>query len=145
MTHHPGRDLFDFVRHWSRRWTGAGVTVDRERGRDVGVTEAVLAHGTTGATINQIAAELGIDQSGASRMVSQAIERGYLTKTTATDARRRLVQATAAGKELIADSHAWQDEIFADLTHDWTDAEVRQFSGLMQRLMSAHVERNEAR
>ncbi|MFD0556849.1 MarR family winged helix-turn-helix transcriptional regulator [Stackebrandtia endophytica] len=141
MTSHPGRELFDFVRHWSRRWTGVGITVDRDRGRDVSVTEAALAHGAGGATVNQIAAELGIDQSGASRMVTQAIERGYLTKTTGGDARRRLVHVTEAGEALVAASHAWQDRIFADLTNDWTPTEVEQFSHLMKRLTAAHRDR----
>jgi DNA-binding MarR family transcriptional regulator len=127
--------LFQFVRFWSRRWTGAGSGAHVERGRDVMVTEAVIVHsGRGGATINQVAEELGIDQSGASRMVADAVARGYLSKEPAVDARRRVVQVTEHGQQLVARAHAWQETIFADLTAGWTPAEVEQFTRLMRRL-----------
>jgi MarR family transcriptional regulator, organic hydroperoxide resistance regulator len=131
----PGRMLFQFVRFWARRWTGAGSGVEAETGRDVMVTEAVSAR-ADGATINEVARELGIDQSGASRMVGQAVERGYLAKSAATDARRRVVRVTAAGRELVAHAHAWQEATFAELTADWTADEVAQFTELMRRLVT---------
>ncbi|MFC4496983.1 MarR family winged helix-turn-helix transcriptional regulator [Streptomyces ovatisporus] len=133
----PGRTLFRFVRFWARRWTGAGSGIEAERGRDVMVTEAVaaLADGG-GASVNDVARELGIDQSGASRMVSQAAGRGYLVKSHAADARRRAVDVTEAGRELIAAAHEWQEATFAELTADWTPGEVAQFTGYMERLVA---------
>jgi DNA-binding MarR family transcriptional regulator len=131
----PGQMLFQFVRFWSRRWTGAGSGVDVERGRDVMVTEAVIVHSDRGgATINQVAEELGIDQSGASRMVADAVARGYLSKEPAVDARQRVVQVTEHGRELVTQAHAWQETTFANLTADWTPADVEQFTRLMHRL-----------
>ncbi|GGO44792.1 MarR family transcriptional regulator [Streptomyces daqingensis] len=133
----PGRTLFQFVRFWARRWTGAGSGIEAERGRDVMVTEAVaaLADGG-GASVNDVARELGIDQSGASRMVAQAVARGYLVKSRAADARRRAVQVTEAGRELIDAAHAWQEQVFAELTADWSPEEVDRFTESMRRLVA---------
>ncbi|MFW5418365.1 winged helix-turn-helix transcriptional regulator [Nocardiopsis sp. CNT-189] len=131
----PGRTLFRFVRHWSRRIPGAGP----ERGRDVMVTEAVLARQEEGgATVNAVAEELGIDQSGASRLAAQAERRGYLRKAPAPgDARRRVLVVTDEGAELLRAAHRRQESVFAGLTADWTGAEVEEFHRLMRRLTAA--------
>ncbi len=139
----PGRALFRVVRYWSRRWTGAGHAVDAERGRDVMVTEAVAAlQGGRGATVNQIADELGIDQSGASRFVTQAVERGYLSKVASpSDARQRLLLVTPEGSRMLESAHRWQEAVFADLTSDWSPDDVRRFQDYLQRFLRAQVER----
>ena len=137
----PGRALFELVRQWSRRWTGAGEGVDEDRGRDVMVTEAVLARSARGAvTINDVADELGIDPSGASRLVARAVDGGYLEKArTATDARHRVIVVTAAGHELLRAAHVWQEAVFAELTADWPAADVDRFHVLMRRLTERRV------
>ncbi|GAA1092024.1 MarR family winged helix-turn-helix transcriptional regulator [Nocardiopsis composta] len=137
----PGRTLFRFVRHWSRRIPGA----DPEHGRDVMVTEAVLARQEEGgATVNAVAEELGIDQSGASRLVSRAERNGYLRKAPAPgDARRRVLVVTDEGAALLRAAHRWQESVFAELTADWTGAEVEEFHRLMGRLTAARYDRPE--
>ncbi|MDA0565844.1 MarR family winged helix-turn-helix transcriptional regulator [Streptomonospora sp. S1-112] len=143
-TEGPGQTLFHFVRYWSRRWlspTGAGIGPDR--GRDVWVTEAVAARAQgSGATVNDVADELGIDQSGASRLVAQAVAHGYLRKTTsADDARRRILVVTDSGRRLLSAAHAWQESVFADLTADWPERDVRELHRMMRRLI-AHPQAN---
>jgi DNA-binding MarR family transcriptional regulator len=135
----PGQTLFQLVRFWSRRWTGAGHTVELERARDVMVTEAVTSLSQSGeATVNAVANELGIDQSGASRFVSQAVERGYLRKDAAReDARQRALHLTPAGEALVRAAHQWQEAIFADLTAGWEERDVRQLEGYLERLLDA--------
>ena len=130
----PGRTLFQFVRFWSRRWTGGP---DAARGRDVMVTEAVASKGTHGASINEIAGELGLDQSGASRMVADATRRGYLAKSHGGDARRRVVVVTPQGHRLIAQAHRWQEDVFAELADGWSAREIETITLLMQRLYHA--------
>jgi len=129
-----GQALFQFVRYWSRRWHDP---VDPQRGRDVLVTEAVHAlRGQPEVTVNDIAVELGLDQSGASRMVSRAVEQGYLaTRPSSTDARRRTIVVTRHGTRLLDAAHAWQDGVFATLTVDWTEAERASFHAAMLRVM----------
>jgi MarR family transcriptional regulator, organic hydroperoxide resistance regulator len=135
----PGQALFRFVRYWSRRWTGAGQAVDPERGRDVMVTEAVQALETRGgATVNDVADELGIDQSGASRFIAQAVDRGYLRKIASSrDARQRLLVVTDEGATFLATAHQWQEQVFTELTAEWSPAEIKQFHQLMERLVHA--------
>ena len=103
------------------------------------VTEVVGAiQGTVGATVNQVADELGIDQSGASRFVSQAVEQGYLRKVASpADARQRLLLVTSEGAEMLESAHRWQEAVFADLTVDWPAEDVRRFQGYLQRLLAA--------
>jgi MarR family transcriptional regulator, organic hydroperoxide resistance regulator len=137
MMNQPGRTLFNFVRHWSRRWTGTDARADR--GRDVMVIEAVLAYGTLGTTINGIAAGLGIDQSGASRMAASAVARGYLAVAPSPDARTRLLLVTETGNVLAAQAHIWQEQVFQDLTRTWTADEVAVFAHLMNRLIGAEA------
>jgi DNA-binding MarR family transcriptional regulator len=83
-----------------------------------------------------VAAELAVDQSGASRMVARAAELGYLaTRPSATDARRRAVSLTAEGAALLAAAHDWQESIFDTLTEDWTATERADFHRAMIRLV----------
>lgn len=130
----PGQALFAFVRYWSRR---AG-----ERGSDQGnlvlVTEAVntLSRHGTPATVNAVAHEIGIDQSGASRLIKAAAEAGYLTtRLASTDARRRDVSVTPPGAEMLEQAHGWQEEMFAQLTVGWSDRRRREFQAAMADLL----------
>ncbi|ONI76653.1 MarR family transcriptional regulator [Kribbella sp. ALI-6-A] len=137
----PGQTLFQFVRHWSRRWNGDDEV--SEQGRLVLVTEAVRAvSAREAATINAIAREIAIDQSGASRLVKSAVAAGYLELTTSpTDARRREVAVTTAGDRMLKDAHRWQEKVFDDLTAHWSPRQRDDF----QRSMLDLVERSHAR
>jgi DNA-binding MarR family transcriptional regulator len=125
-----GRTLFDLVRFWSRRGGSA-------RGRDVLVCETVHAlRSAPEVTVNDVAAELGLDQSGASRMVTHAADEGYLAvHPSAVDARRRTITLTDLGGRLLTDAHRWQDEVFATLTADWTLEERAEFERALERLL----------
>lgn len=107
------------------------------------VTEVVAAlQGTDGATVNQVADELGIDQSGASRFVGQAVERGYLRKfASPADARQRLLLVTRQGAKMLDSAHHWQESVFVDLTADWPTDDVQRFHGYLQRILAAQDER----
>jgi DNA-binding MarR family transcriptional regulator len=88
------------------------------------------------ATINGIAREIGIDQSGASRLVKEAAAAGYLTlKASGADARIREVVLTAAGHKLLLHAHGWQEEVFKYLTEEWTDQERIQLHRAMLRML----------
>ena len=135
-----GQALFAFVRFWSRRWTGAGLGADAQRGRDVMVVDVVqaLTELRRPTSINEVARELGLDQSGASRMVAGAERRGYVTRRApdrigATSS----LATTAAGDELMRHAHAWQDEVLRTLTAGWPDEDVGKLVTLMDRLVRA--------
>ncbi|WP_432976475.1 MarR family winged helix-turn-helix transcriptional regulator [Dactylosporangium sp. CA-233914] len=130
-----GQALFAFVRYWSRRWTGA----DPDRGRDVLALEAVRAlSARLGAppSVNDVAHELGLDQSGASRLLSRAERLGLLARRSARGVgAATTVTVTPPGEELLRQAHAWQDEVLAELTAGWPDEDVRTLVALMSRLI----------
>ncbi|MEV5555389.1 MarR family winged helix-turn-helix transcriptional regulator [Nonomuraea wenchangensis] len=133
----PGQVLFAFVRYWSRR-PQAGDPELAEQGRLVLVAEAV--HALTGrgvpATVNAVAHEIGIDQSGASRLVRSAREAGYLTMGgPGADGRRRRAALTPAGLALLDHAHDWQEQVFDRLTEGWSERRRRDFRQAMTELM----------
>lgn len=136
MNQGPGQVLFQFVRHWARR----PVTTDSggDHGRLVLVCEAVhaLSRQGTPATVNAIANEIGIDQSGASRLIKCATSAGYLAMAASpVDGRRREASLTPAGRSMLDQAHRWQEDIFAQLTAGWSDKKRRDFQQAMTDLM----------
>lgn len=133
-----GQLLFTFVRHWSRRAATGDATVG-EQGRLVLATEAVNSLAARGepATINAVAHELGIDQSGASRVIKTAVDSGYLKMTRgADDGRRREVSMTTAGDAALEKAHVWQERIFTDLTAGWSQSRREDFHSAMADLIT---------
>jgi DNA-binding MarR family transcriptional regulator len=134
-----GQALFGLVRFWSRRWAlraAAEPTGEERRVQGVLVLEAVDSAGRDRAEVSvaDVAHQLGIDQSGASRFVTAAISDGYIWRTASTVDRRRAVLApTPAGRELLANSHAWQEQAFATLTAHWDRADAAQFAHYLRR------------
>lgn len=132
----PGQVLFHFVRHWARRPVSADA--GGEQGRHVLVCEAVYALSQRGApaTVNAIAHEIGIDQSGASRLIKSATSGGYLAMAASpVDGRRREASLTPAGRFMLDQAHRWQEDIFAQLTTGWSDKKRRDFQRAMTDLM----------
>ena len=102
----PGQTLFRFVRLWSRRWTATGAADGPERGRDVMVVEAVSARAPAAASVRDVAEQLGLDHSGASRLVAGAVDRGLLRPAPGSgDRRQRRVEVTPRGARLVEDAH----------------------------------------
>lgn len=133
----PGQVLFGFVRHWSRRSTTGGPGV-AEQGRLVLVSEAVhsLTERGLAATVNAIAYEIGIDQSGTSRLVKSASTAGYLIMAPSTaDGRQREASLTPVGRSMLAQAHSWQEDVFDQLTKGWSEKRRRDFQQAMSDLM----------
>ncbi|RSN42049.1 MarR family transcriptional regulator [Amycolatopsis sp. WAC 04197] len=129
----PGQALFAFVRHWSRRTAAVA-----DQGRLVLVCEAAhsLAERGAGTTVNAIAVEIGLDQSGASRLVKAAIEAGHLAmEASRSDGRRREVSLTAAGRAMLDQAHRWQEQVFDQLTDGWSEKRRSEFRRAMSDLI----------
>lgn len=135
-----GPALFRLVRFWSRRWPAKvadELTGEQRRVQDVLVLEAVDTAGRrrTEVSVADVAHQLGIDRSGASRFVADSVARGYLRRAGSTvDARRAVLVITAAGRELLAGAHTWQDEVFATLTAGWPTEDATRFGTYLRRL-----------
>jgi DNA-binding MarR family transcriptional regulator len=134
-----GPALFRLVRFWSRRWAadaardGAG---DIAHVGHVLVLEAIDAGAAAGsAAIGDVAAELGLDRSNASRMLAAAVSAGLVAKTTPPeDARRTELSMTADGRTLLTAARAWQQEVFAQMVAGWPAGDARRFADYLQRL-----------
>jgi DNA-binding MarR family transcriptional regulator len=133
-----GPALFRLVRFWSRRWAGqaaAEVVGEQRRLQDIQVVEAVAATGGEEVSVADVAHQLGIDRSGASRFVADAVEHGYLRRgSAAADGRRAVLELTPAGRELLDGARAWQERVFGELTGHWPAADADAFARHLQRL-----------
>ncbi|MEV6060866.1 MarR family winged helix-turn-helix transcriptional regulator [Nocardia asteroides] len=145
-----GPALFQLVRFWSRRWSNHALTrAAREPGAElrrvqhIQVVEAVSAALRAGgeATVTDVAEQLGLDHSGASRMVRDAVAAGYLARgDSAHDRRRVVVRLTGSGNELLTASHNWQRRCFDQLTATWNEHDRRQFARYLQRLAGETIQ-----
>ncbi|WP_203898438.1 MarR family winged helix-turn-helix transcriptional regulator [Virgisporangium aliadipatigenens] len=140
-----GPALFHLVRYWSRRWAPGVAAGTDSAVQDILVVEAVAASaagadiGERAVTVTDVAEQLGLDRSGASRLVSAAVAHGYVARAAAGgDARRAALTVTPAGAELLAAAHAWQDGVFAELTAGWKADDVRRLAGYLRRLAAAN-------
>jgi DNA-binding MarR family transcriptional regulator len=140
-----GPALFRLVRYWSRRWA---ADVAHEGAGDVAhvgsvlVLEAIDATSTKGsAAIGDVALELGLDRSNASRMLAEAVSAGLVTKAVSPDdARRTELGITPDGRSLLAAARTWQEAMFAQLVADWSANDARRFASYLERLASQSSE-----
>jgi DNA-binding MarR family transcriptional regulator len=134
-----GPALFQLVRFWSRRWTVAEPHDDGGQVGHILVLEAIDAAARRGsALITDVAVELGLDRSNASRMLAAAESAGLVSKVvSADDARRTMLGITPDGARLLAAAREWQAETFERLVEGWPTADVRRFAGYLMRLAAS--------
>jgi DNA-binding MarR family transcriptional regulator len=137
-----GPALFRLVRFWSRRWVAAAAdeavdAVDSEpHVMHVLVLEAIDAAASGGpVSVADVANQLGIDRSGASRMVADAVESGHVRKAASpADARRAALAITDRGADLLTAARAWQERVFEELVAQWPRRDAARLAGYLRRL-----------
>ncbi|MDF5758037.1 MarR family winged helix-turn-helix transcriptional regulator [Spongiactinospora sp. TRM90649] len=140
-----GPALFRLVRFWARRWVAASAvgaggqagTVGAARFQDILVLEAIDAAAARlgEVSVGDVAHELGLDRSGASRMVGEAVRHGLVTReSSAHDGRRATLALTPAGSRLLGGAHAFQQEVFDRLTAAWHAEDAARLAGYLRRL-----------
>ncbi|WP_086839678.1 MarR family winged helix-turn-helix transcriptional regulator [Amycolatopsis kentuckyensis] len=136
-----GPALFRLVRHWTRQWAPEVVerfgegTPPSWTVPNLFVIQAI--DGATGdeVTVADVARQLGIDRSVASRMVSEAAREGFVERSTSTrDARRAVLTLTEAAKEFLDASRAHQRQAFDALVGHWPEEDRERFAGYLNRL-----------
>ncbi|GGT39784.1 MarR family winged helix-turn-helix transcriptional regulator [Nonomuraea spiralis] len=128
-----GPALFRLVRFWSRRWAGQAAG-DLGQVQHVLVLEAVQCSGGD-ADVGTVAHQLGLDHSGASRMVKEAVAAGHLVRETSEhDRRRAALRLTDSGNALLAAARQWQRHVFDDLTASWDEPDRERFGTYLSRL-----------
>ncbi|WP_207926767.1 MarR family winged helix-turn-helix transcriptional regulator [Actinocrispum wychmicini] len=138
MNHNGGPALFRLVRFFARRWTNHAsrdLTGEMRHVQHILVVEAVHAARHNEATVNAVAHQLGLDHSGASRMVRDAADAGYLDRAESDQDRRRTVlRLTDEGRHLREAANRWQRRAFDELTETWPDHDRKQFAVYLHRL-----------
>jgi DNA-binding MarR family transcriptional regulator len=149
-----GPALFRLVRFWSRRWAPEVV---RRLGADAPDTWTVqnlfVISAIDGAscgercgerevTVADVARQLGLDRSVASRMIADAVADGFVRRDISEhDARRARLTLTEAAQRFLACSHEFQERSFEDLIAHWPAEDRRRFAGYLRRLAGEILDR----
>ncbi|WP_118134497.1 MarR family winged helix-turn-helix transcriptional regulator [Oceanicella sp. SM1341] len=89
-----------------------------------------------GTTVGAVAKAMRIDPSRASRLVSDMVERGLLTRVASpSDARSSLVVRTGLGERLHAELHAVKLRLLHEVLEDWPAEDVARFAELFERFI----------
>jgi DNA-binding MarR family transcriptional regulator len=89
-------------------------------------------------TVGAIAELLGVDPSVASRMVSDSIKTGYLTRAASQqDGRRTVLHLSPAGTELVARLRRHQRDAYDHITADWSERDRLEFARLMLKYVDS--------
>jgi DNA-binding MarR family transcriptional regulator len=129
-------------RAMARRNLGARMVRELGGGVDLshlGVVDAVEEgpDASGGAvTVGMVGERLGIDPSRASRVVTSAIQAGYVERVASqADGRRVGLRLTDAGRALAESAHRVRQRTFAEAMEGWTDTERRDFARLLTRFV----------
>lgn len=138
----PGPALFRLVRFWARRsptLAATDLTGDARRVQSIQLVEAISTHadGTGGseATVADVAHQLGVDRSVASRMASDALRAGLIDRgSSPADARRARLTLTDSGADLLARAREWQQRAYDGALSHWDPIDRERFGRYLERL-----------
>lgn len=128
----PGPTLFRAVRLLGR----APEQQDQRRFSGILVVQAVRGSeeraGKGQVTVRSVADHMRIAPSTASRLVSDAVDAGYVEAApSSADRRSSVLRLTAAGRQLLRDSVAYQTRVYEDATSGWSDEDKQNFGRLL--------------
>jgi DNA-binding MarR family transcriptional regulator len=100
-----------------------------------GFTALAIVHVDGPMRVSDVAQELAVDTSVASRQLSALIDAGYIEREPSPDDRRAwLVKTTDAGRRVLEESHRRMVHAFSRALGDWSAAEVAALSDGLTRL-----------
>jgi len=80
-------------------------------------------------SVGDIARQLRIDPSRASRLVARLVEQGFLVRTVAqADARRAVLRRSPAGDRIFAEIRHVKLDLIREITADWTKERLALFA-----------------
>jgi DNA-binding MarR family transcriptional regulator len=92
------------------------------------------APGGQEVTVGVVAERLGLDPSRASRMVTAAIQAGYVTRVASQgDGRRIHLELSPAGRCLAGQAHKFRQAYFAQALAGWSPEELETFARMLTR------------
>ncbi|RJO75236.1 MarR family transcriptional regulator [Nocardia panacis] len=103
------------------------------------VLNLVLEHSShSEVTVGMIAELLGSDPSVASRMVSDTIKAGYLTRAASQqDGRRTILQLSDSGRDLMTRFRKHQRDAYDYITADWSEHDRLELARLLVRYVDS--------
>lgn len=102
------------------------------------VVRAVAGAERDHACVGDVASALDVDASTASRFVADAVDAGYLERSTSDEDRRRSrLDVTARGRALLDHGAAIRRALLAEMTADWEPSDVTTLTALLSRLGDA--------
>lgn len=144
LTAAAGQQLFRLGRLFSRYPLKSRIkaaAADREPElSQILLTQILHARECDGSapSVGEIARELGVDPSTASRLTRQAQAAGWIERRADDfDARASRFHLTDAGRVLAVQALLWQEETFLRLTADWPVSERLWFADRFLRFSAA--------
>jgi DNA-binding MarR family transcriptional regulator len=96
------------------------------------------------ARVSEIADQLRIDLSVASRQVAALEASGWITRTTdPADGRARTLAATESGRAVLADTLARMAGAYSGVLEGWSDEDLRALQATLARLREDFARRSE--
>lgn len=90
-------------------------------------------------TVKDVAADHGIEQSTASRVVNAVVTSGFVTKSTCGDDQRKTrLDLTAAGRDVLDQATAKRQELLAQITADWPTDDITRLIALLGQLTEGY-------
>lgn len=90
--------------------------------------------------VSDVAQDLGVDLSVASRQLAALAADGYVERRPdANDRRAQLVEITPAGRRALTDAHRRMVAAFDEVLSDWSAAEVDALRAGIDRLRADHA------
>ena len=94
-----------------------------------------LAVDGNGPSIRQVAVDLGVEHSTASRSVDTLVRGGLLSRERrADDQRQARLSLTERGRATLSEATAHRQDILAGLVEDWDEDDVQTLARLLDRL-----------
>jgi DNA-binding MarR family transcriptional regulator len=85
--------------------------------------------------VSEVAEQLGVDLSVASRQIASLTAEGYVERRADDrDRRAQLVAVTRAGRRALRESHRRMVAAFETVLHGWDDEDVNALTGGLERL-----------
>jgi DNA-binding MarR family transcriptional regulator len=135
LEHHLGywlRCLSNFVSH---------SFAEKLAGQDISVAQWVVLrtlYDSSGVTLNEAAAQVGVDKSSLSRMVERLVQKGLLNRAQGDDRRSVGLALTPAGKKLVPQLAQLADENDAAFFHTLAPKRRAEFLATIQQLLTAN-------
>ncbi|MEM1075526.1 MAG: MarR family winged helix-turn-helix transcriptional regulator [Pseudomonadota bacterium] len=96
---------------------------------------AIDALNSPTTSVSDVAAELEVDASTASRLVESAVSNGYAERNpSSVDRRKSVLKLTIEGRNMLVSARAGREHLLAEITANWTEQDVEVLTTLLNRL-----------